>query len=65
MCRFHAYGVHQILKERGGFTDLEYIMRLDDDGEITEPLGYDLFRLMKINHFKYGFVNTVQDDKVH
>lgn len=60
MCRFHAFLVHNYLIQNG-FQDYEYVLRLDDDGQITRPVGYDLFRFMKENQKLYGFVNIVAD----
>lgn len=61
MCRFHATGIHQHLEELG-YGQYEYVMRMDDDGLINSPVGYDLFRYMKVNEKQYGFVNMVADD---
>lgn len=61
MCRFHATGVHQYLEELG-YGQYEYVMRMDDDGLLSSPVGYDLFRYMKVNEKQYGFVNMVADD---
>lgn len=63
MIMFHATGIHSYLLDKAnGFSDAEYVLRLDDDSLLTAPVGYDLFKLMRENNFSYGFVNTVQDD---
>ena len=64
MIRFHAFQVHGYLSELKwpNGKEVEYIWRLDDDSYITHPVGYDVFRFMKVNNMKYGFVNIVQDD---
>jgi hypothetical protein len=61
MCRFHATLVHDLLAEHG-YGNVEYILRLDDDSRIVNPIGYDLFRYMKVNQKLYGFVRTVNDN---
>ncbi|CAM9489157.1 unnamed protein product, partial [Ectocarpus fasciculatus] len=64
MIRFHATQVHSYLSKLTwrNSGQLEYIWRLDDDSYITHPIGYDVFRFMKANSMKYGFVNMVKDD---
>ncbi|KAJ1440605.1 nucleotide-diphospho-sugar transferase, partial [Ochromonadaceae sp. CCMP2298] len=63
MCRFHSSQVHTYLSKLG-YTEYEYVMRLDDDSLITAPVGYDLFRYMRENGKKYAFTNMVEDDPV-
>eukprot|EP01038_Epipyxis_sp_PR26KG_P013005 gene13005-17435_t len=63
MCRFHATQVHQYLKTEG-YGNYEYVMRLDDDSQLTYPIGYDLFKLMKNNNKLYGYVNIADDDPI-
>lgn len=66
MIRFHSTLIHQYLSGAYNgdkrYQDTEYILRLDDDSSFNDPVGYDLFRLLKDNNMKYGFVNTLQDD---
>ena len=59
MNRFLSYEVSKILHEEMGY---EWLWRLDDDSYIHEPIGYDVFRLMKENNKLYGYTNIVQDD---
>jgi hypothetical protein len=61
MCRFHATAVHELLR-KNGFGDVEYIMRLDDDSQLTGPIGYDVFQYMKVNHKLYGFLRTIGEN---
>lgn len=63
MCLFQAHGVHQALAGLGSpLSDVEYILRLDDDSLLTSPIGYDLFAFMKRHGKLYGFVNHLKDD---
>jgi hypothetical protein len=68
MCRFHAHMVHKYIKElepklfpKKTRNDY-FIWRLDDDSQLTTPIGYDLFKLMKLNRKLYGFVSLIKDD---
>jgi hypothetical protein len=61
MCRFHATVIHALLQKHG-YGDIEYIWRLDDDSRIVNPIGYDVFRYLKVNHKLYGFIRTVVDN---
>jgi hypothetical protein len=64
MCMFHATGVHQYLfNPRNGYSDVDYILRLDDDSTFNSPIAYDIFHLMRNTNKKYAFVNTVRDDR--
>ncbi len=73
MCRFHAYGVHrdlakvakEVFRSRGKEDDVDdyYIWRLDDDSQLTAPIGYDIFRFMAMNEKLYGFVSMLKDDE--
>lgn len=74
MCLFHATLIHDYILQRNGYhlkskvmefdtRDVEYIMRLDDDGFLTDPIGYDLFKYMEVNEKKYGYVSTIADHK--
>lgn len=61
MIMFHATGVHRYLMDKkNGYSDTEFLLRLDDDSLFSAPVGYDMFKLMRENNFSYGFVNTVQ-----
>jgi len=63
MVMFHAAGIHAYLFDPdNGYSDVEYILRLDDDSRFSAPIGYDLFRFMRVNNMSYGFVNVVPDD---
>jgi len=75
MCMFHAGVIHDYILGRNNrrliranlpphfdLKDTEYLMRLDDDGYLTSPIGYDMFKFMKLNRKKYGFVSTLQDE---
>lgn len=75
MCMFHAGVIHDYILGRNGrrlvranlpphfpLKDTEFLMRLDDDGYLTSPIGYDMFKFMKLNRKKYGFVSTLQDE---
>lgn len=45
-------------------NEIEYIWRLDDDSLIHDSIGYDPFKLMKINKKKYGYVSIIKDNDV-
>jgi hypothetical protein len=47
---------------RSTYRDLEYILRVDDDSEFPADIGYDVFKFMKINKKKYGYVSITYDD---
>lgn len=47
---------------RSTYKDLEYILRVDDDSEFPADIGYDLFKFMKVNKKKYGYVSITYDD---
>ena len=51
---FMAYLASKELAEQ-----YEWQWRLDDDGLITEEVGYDVFRLMAMNKKRYGYVIIV------
>jgi hypothetical protein len=61
MIQFHASRIHDELF-KSEYKDTEYILRIDDDSFLTYTVGYDLFRFMKINQKKYGFINFLFDD---
>eukprot|EP00605_Chrysophyceae_sp_TOSAG23-4_P002238 GSChrysophyteH1.ASY1.ANO1.2482.1 assembled CDS len=60
MCHFHSFEAVEILRRQGFSHD--YIMRLDDDSQITAPIGYDIFQMMHANGKKYGFAKIMSDD---
>lgn len=63
MIMFHATWIHDyLLNPVNGYSDIEYIWRLDDDSQISSPIGYDIFQFMATHEFLYGFVNTLADD---
>jgi hypothetical protein len=63
MIMFHSTWIHQYLfNPSHGFSDVEYILRLDDDSSFSTPIAYDIFQMMKENNLLYGFVSTLQDD---
>ena len=57
MCRFQA----KTLYDQPILVGLQYVWRLDDDSYITEPIGYDVFRLMRDRRIQYGFANVIPD----
>jgi hypothetical protein len=61
MCRFHATVVHEMLQKHG-YGDTEYVWRLDDDSRIVNPIGYDVFSYMKVNHKLYGFIRSLGEN---
>jgi len=64
MCRFHSTVVHDELQKLPQLSNIEYIMRLDDDSILTSPIGYDLFKLMKVNKKLYGSASLTVDDPI-
>ena len=64
MCRFHSTVVHYELRKLPHLSNIEYIMRLDDDSILTSPIGYDLFKLMKVNKKLYGSASLTVDDPI-
>lgn len=61
MIQFHVSKIHEELF-KSEYKDVEYIFRIDDDSFLTYTIGYDMFRFMKINGKKYGFINFLFDD---
>jgi hypothetical protein len=63
MIMFHSTWIHKYLfNPSHGYSDVEFILRLDDDSSFSSSLGYDIFKMMEQNHLSYGFVSTLQDD---
>jgi hypothetical protein len=61
MIQFHATRIHEELF-KSEYKDTEYIFRIDDDSFLTHSVGYDMFRFMKLNQKKYGFISFLYDD---
>ena len=61
MCRFSA----KTLFEQPIIEGLEYMLRLDDNSLINQPIRYDLFRWMKHNHVSYGFRSRQRDNPLY
>jgi hypothetical protein len=62
MIRFHSTLIHEYLFSLDNpFYNVEYIMRLDDDSSFETPIGYDMFKFMRVNDKKYGFVSALLD----
>lgn len=57
MCIFKSYGFLKVPTIR----DLDYVMYTDDDACLAEPIGVDVFQVMKENQIRYGFVQTFRD----
>ena len=55
MCRFWSKEIYNYVKE------YEYIMRLDDDGIIDQPIDYDIFQFMKTHNYSYGYIRRKKD----
>lgn len=51
MCHFHAKMVYQEPIIQG----LDYLLRLDDDSIIRQPIPYDVFKYMQENDLWYGY----------
>lgn len=63
MIMFHSTWIHKYLfNPAHGYSDVEYILRLDDDSSFSTPIAYDIFKMMDDNNLLYGFVSTLQDD---
>jgi hypothetical protein len=63
MIMFHSTWIHRYLfNPAHGYSDVEFILRLDDDSSFSSPIGYDIFKMMEKNNLSYGFVTSVQDD---
>ena len=52
MCRFHA----KLIYEQPIMAKLQYGWRLDDDSELLQPIGYDVFRWMQERSIQYGYI---------
>ena len=61
MCRFYA----KTLYEQPIMEGLEYMLRLDDNSLINQPIRYDLFEWMKDQHISYGFKSWQRDDPLY
>ena len=61
MCRFYA----KTLYEQPIMDGLEYMLRLDDNSLINQPIKYDLFKWMKHKHISYGYRSWQHDDPLY
>ena len=53
MCRFYALQLMPMLYAEG----YEFVMRIDDDGELRSPINIDLFGFLYQNQYVYAFRN--------
>lgn len=51
MCKFYGIQLQRLLADEG----YDYVMRLDDDGFIRQPLPMNMFELMEMKGFVYGY----------
>ena len=52
MCRFQS----RLVYEQPIMSELEYVLRLDDDSMILRQIKYDIFRFVRDRHITYGYV---------